>query len=168
MLIPGIRIDSKLQKWQSGLGLIIVEGGNPTILRFGLIVRDLDTIVFPEVLLDDWGHEIGYPALYDWIAEHGDRFPRAEVFGFDLQGKAVQYFLREIDLNASLPCYAYGSDRQSLTGGQLLDSILIPDTEVADQAKIDPPLEITLPLRKARVKWWKIPAEPVQGSPKKE
>jgi len=158
MLIPGTRIDGKLLQSHEGIALILDKSGYPYTLRFGLIVRDLETFILPEMLLDDWGHEIGYPALYEWISEHGDRFPRAEVFGSDLQGRSVQYFLREIDLDARLPCYAYSSDRQSLVDGQLLNSILIPDTDVVEQTRIDPPREFARPLRNARVKWWKVPA----------
>ena len=129
-------------------------------LRFAFVARGPGggDHIFPSFILDDWGREIRSLKLYDWVRENGQRFPRAEIFGFERDGRETQCFLRELELYARLPCYAYRTADQPITGGLLLKGILLPNDSVQTPLRIDTPAGIERPLRAARVTWWQIPA----------
>jgi hypothetical protein len=130
---------------------------NVVILRFALVTRGPGDHIFPAFVLDDWGNEIGSLKLYRWIREHGERFPRGEIFGYERDGRDTQAFLREIELHARLPCYAYSGPDAEIDEGQLLTSILIPQANLSAPRQIQPPEDIKGPLKFARVVWWQIP-----------
>ncbi|MGH2538744.1 MAG: hypothetical protein ACRDHL_15250, partial [Candidatus Promineifilaceae bacterium] len=100
------RLGGYLLRGSAGAALILDEGGPAVMVSYALPLLDSGQIL-PELVLDDWGREIKGLALYAWLREQGQRFPRAEVFGFDSQGDALQCFVREIDLTAGLPLYAH-------------------------------------------------------------
>jgi hypothetical protein len=126
-------------------------------LRYAFVTQGVESHVLPAFVLDDWGKEIKSLELYEWVREYGDQFPRAEVFGFDLSGKATQVFLRELELVSKLPCYAYPTKETPLAAGVLVEAILLPDPGVTtvEKAKRPPATEVGQPLRSARVSWWR-------------
>ncbi len=130
-------------------------------LRYALVVMGPEDHVLPALLLDDWGHEIRGLEIYQFIREHGDDFPRAEVFGFDLDGSETQLFLRSLELYVRWPCYVYVSADAPLAAGVRLDAVLLPTAgTVAPQPVNKPDKEaITRPLRAAQVSWWLVPPE---------
>lgn len=125
-------------------------------LAYALITLGPGNQILPVSLLDDWGNEIKKLELYRWIREYGMRFPRAEVFGFSPTGESEQYFLRDLELIASHPVYAFVEADDSIKSGVLLQAVLIADPEVEVAQPIDPPDDIGLPLREARVSWWRV------------
>ncbi len=131
---------------------------NIVYLRCAFVTRGPGDHIFPAMILDDWGKEIGSLKLYRWVTEHGERFPRAEIFGFERDGRDTQAFLREIELYARLPCYAYTTSEQPVEEGVLLNAILIPHASITRPQQIKRPLDLKLPLKAARVTWWQIPA----------
>ncbi|MFN2136671.1 MAG: hypothetical protein ACK2UK_11995 [Candidatus Promineifilaceae bacterium] len=145
-------------------GLILLDPGPPEdapdslYLRFALVTRGPGDHIFPAFILDDWGKEIRTAALYDWVREYGDHFPRGEIFGFEQDGRETQAFLREMEIYARLPCYACISPREPVEESHLLTTILLPDAAVGAPQRIKPPAELATPLRRARVIWWRIPA----------
>lgn len=126
-------------------------------MRYALVTRGPGDHIFPAFLLDDWGREIAGPKLYRWIRENGEQFPRAEIFGFEADGRETQAFLRELELYAKLPCYAYDDETRPVTAGYLLSAILLPDPTTSTITAIKRPQEIKYPLRAARVTWWQVP-----------
>lgn len=130
-------------------------------LRFAFVTRGPGggDHIFPSFILDDWGREIRSLALYDWVRENGQRFPRAEIFGFERDGRETQCFLRELELYARLPCYVYRSADQPVAEGLRLDAILLPHDSVQRPLRIEKPDGIERPLRAAWVTWWQIPVE---------
>ena len=134
------------------------EAENIVYLRYALVTRGPGDHIFPAFVLDDWGKERGNLRLYGWVRENGDRFPRAEIFGFEQDGRETQAFLREMDLYARYPCYAYAAADQAVTEGHLLSAILLPDPSVTEPKQIKRPEDLKLPLRAARVTWWLVPA----------
>lgn len=126
-------------------------------LRFALITRGPEEHIFPAFLLDDWGNEVRGRSLFTWAYEEGDRFPRAEIFGFEQDGRETQVFLRELELYARLPCYAYRSPEVPLPEGVLLNAILLPQADVQAPQRIKPPADLQRPLAAARVSWWHVP-----------
>ena len=74
--------------------LLLDETAGPIVLRYALVRQGTEEHILPAFLLDDWGAEIKGLALYRWIEEQGDYFPRAELFGFDAGGGETQVFLR--------------------------------------------------------------------------
>ena len=83
------------------------------MLRYAFVTRGPGggDHIFPAFVLDDWGREIRTLKLY-------------------------QCFLRELELYARLPCYAYPVEEQSVIKGILLDAILLPDAAAVDPQQI--------------------------------
>jgi hypothetical protein len=126
-------------------------------VRYALILMGTEHHLFPSFLIDDWGSEVRGLALYDWVQENGNQFPRAEIFAFNQHGVSVQYFLRELELYAKLPAYVYPERKTPLEEGKLLSAILLPDAAVMVPEKIKRPSQLKRPLASARVFWWKVP-----------
>jgi hypothetical protein len=127
-------------------------------LRFAFVIRGPEHHVFPALALDDWGGEIRGLALYQWVKEYGEQFPRAEVFGYDLDGSRTQFFLRALELYARLPCYVYRETAAPVTAGQLVKAILLPASQVIKPVRLSrAPQEVERPLRAAHVSWWHVP-----------
>ena len=148
----------------NGRTALLLKDGRPAVetadvlyLRYAFVTQGVESHILPAFVLDDWGKEIKWLELYEWVREYGDQFPRAEVFGFDLSGKTTQVFLRELDLVSKLPCYAYPAKETPLAAGSLVEAILLPDPGVTtvEKAKRPPATEVGQPLRSARVSWWR-------------
>ncbi|MCP4421129.1 MAG: hypothetical protein GY805_31340 [Chloroflexi bacterium] len=126
-------------------------------LRFAFVTVGVEQHLFPSFLIDDWGGEVRSRALYRWVQDNGNQFPRAEVFGFEQNGASVQYFVRELELYAKLPCYVYPSRQTPLADGLLLDAILLPEPTISQPEKTKRPSQLKRPLASARVTWWQVP-----------
>ena len=127
-------------------------------LRFAFVTLGVEQHLFPGFLIDDWGGEVRSLPLYRWVQENGNQFPRAEIFGFERNGTSVQYFVRELELYAKLPCYVYPNRQTLLADGVLLDAILLPESTISQPEKIKRPSHLRRPLAAARVTWWHVPA----------
>ena len=95
-------------------------------LRTAYLRRGTEQPIFPAFLLDDWGSEIRKLELYRWVAEFGDQFPRAELFGFDANGLETQQFLRDLEIHLPLPLFATAERAASVTAAQRLTEIVRP------------------------------------------
>lgn len=126
-------------------------------LRFAFVVMGTEAPLFPSFLIDDWGGEVRGTAVYQWVKENGNQFPRAEIFGFDGQGNEVQRFVRELELYAKPPCTAYPDRETPLAKGTPVHAILLPEAGIAEPVKIKRPLNLKRPLSAARVTWWQVP-----------
>lgn len=142
-----------------GAALFLDPSANTLYLRYAFVERETEQHVFPESVLDDWGHEIKTLSLYDWVFENGVHFPRAEVFGFSFDGSQRQRFLRELDLTSGLICYAYERVQSSLSDGNSIKAVLIADAESDVPRRIVRPDDVGPPLAYARVAWWSVSAE---------
>lgn len=125
-------------------------------LSYALVTRGPEHQILPSVLLDDWGMEIGRLDLYRWIEENGQMFPRAEVFGTDPFGVKTQYFLRDLELSAKYPLYAFAERNAASASAARVNAILIPDDLTDEPQRITRPSDIKPPLRKADVEWWRV------------
>lgn len=134
------------------------EDPDTLILRFPFLTRGPGDPIFPAIVVDDWGREMRTAALYAWVRENGDRFPRSEIFGFEADGRETQVFLREMELLGRLPCYAYASPQMAVNEGVQIHAILLPDEAVTEPTLTTGPDGLKLPLRLARVSWWRVPA----------
>lgn len=126
-------------------------------LRFAFVTVGVEEHLFPSFLIDDWGGEVRSLPLYRWVQDKGNQFPRAEIFGFERDGTSVQYFVRELELYAKLPCYVYPDKQTPLAEGRLLDAILLPEPTISQPEKIKRPSHLKRPLAAARVRWWQVP-----------
>ncbi|MEJ2747503.1 MAG: hypothetical protein P8183_06300, partial [Anaerolineae bacterium] len=95
-------------------------------LRLAFTTLEVEQPIFPGFVLDDWGNEIKSLALYTWFEEFASRFPRAELFGFDAQGRETQLFLRELEQYSKWPCYAYPAADTAVSDGVRIEAILLP------------------------------------------
>lgn len=130
--------------------------GDTVYLAYALVTQGPEYQIMPSVLLDDWGNEVGSPALYDWIRENGLRFPRAEVFGESPAGAPAQYFLRDLELLGRFPVYAFRDADAPTAEGVLVGDVLIPDAATTEPQPIDPPADIAFPLREGQLRWWRV------------
>ncbi|WP_420644837.1 hypothetical protein [Candidatus Leptofilum sp.] len=130
---------------------------NLLYLRFAFVIMGTEAPLYPRFLIDDWGGEVRGTAVYQWVKENGNQFPRAEIFGFDGQGNDVQFFVRELELYAKLPCTAYPDRDVPLAEGVPVHAILLPDESVTEPNKIKRPSGLKRPLSAARVSWWRVP-----------
>jgi hypothetical protein len=153
-------------------GMLFVDNGRATLLitdldpaletersiylRFAFPFQGTEEPILPVSVLDDWGDEIGGLGLYEWVREFGEQFPRAELFGFDLNGQERQCFLRELELHGRMPCYAYRARDVPLSQGILVESIMLAEASVLVPRKIKPPPTVKRPLRSAMVTWWVV------------
>ncbi|MGD2078864.1 MAG: hypothetical protein PVH18_10800 [Chloroflexota bacterium] len=144
--------------------LLLTPEGRRYTLRLGLVVRGAEEIVLPEILLDDWGHQIGGLALYQWVEQNAPHFPRAELFGFDLRGQDRQYFIRDLDLTAKYACYLYEAPSSAIADGTQLTSILLPVAHPGQRARTEPPADVSFPLANADLRWWLV-QETLAGRP---
>lgn len=133
-------------------------GAAPLYLAYALTLQGVESPIFPALLLDDWGNEIAKLALYDWLGEHGDLFPRATVFGFEADGRETQCFVRGLELHWKYPCYVYPQRETAVADGVPVAHMLMTDDERPAVEPIKPPADRPLPLRRARVRWWTGPA----------
>ncbi len=133
------------------------ESGNLIYLRFAFVTHGPGDPIFPSFILDDWGREIRGLKLYEWVWKNGERFPRGEIFGFEKDGRETQCFLRELEIYARLPTYAFQNDNQRVTEGALLNAVLLPEKSIDAPSQISRPEEIEQPLQSALVSWWRAP-----------
>ena len=133
------------------------ESNDLLYLRFAFVTRGMGDHIFPSFILDDWGREIRGLKLYEWVRENGERFPRGEIFGYEQDGRETQCFLRELELYARLPTYAYKNVEQPVTTGSLLNAVLLPEESAIVPYQVSKPVEVMRPLRSALVSWWRVP-----------
>lgn len=150
------RVNGRLQTAGAQSILLLDDEAETLYLRFAILTVNLEHQILPALLLDDWGHEMKSLELYEWTRENGLRFPRAELFGFDPHGQEVQYFLRDLDLLARYPCYAYFKSDTPLADGRPLEAVCLPDPVLGGPVKIRRPEHVESPLRHAQVSWWRI------------
>jgi hypothetical protein len=138
-------------------GVLVVDQTRAEVcLRYALVELSSGSLFFPELLLDDWGHEISTLELYRWIRENGPLFPRAELFGYDFEGNDRQYFLREIDQLSRYPCYGYATLGAPLREGLKVSSFVIAVDEPIQVQRVSDSGEITWPMSNAAVRWWQV------------
>ena len=157
--LPGVLFNEREQAavwWQPP-----AEGATSTehvVLRYGLTMRGTEQPFFPAFLLDDWGNEVRKLGLYQWLRENGDFYPRAELFGFDLQGNESQHFVREFELYYKYSCYAYPSIETPIENGVRVAHVLVTDEVQTELTRIKRPTTATTPLRRINAQWWSAPA----------
>lgn len=121
-------------------------------LTFALVTMGKEEHILPGLVLDDWGNEISSLNLYSWLRENGDCFPRAEVFGTDIAGVPLQIFVRALELFASYPLYV---SHQAQDGLVRAHTIIVAEGSAISPERIPVPDSVSLPLREARVEWWR-------------
>ncbi len=135
------------------------ETADSLYLRFPFVVQGSEELVFPAFLLDDWGGEVKGAGLYAWFVDYSAQFPRAELFGFTLDGSQTQLFLRDLEIYAKLPCYVYLPGQLEVRQGTLVNAILLPDPAATTPQKIKRPLQMKRPFALARLSWWQVPPQ---------
>jgi hypothetical protein len=139
------------------------EASSALFLRYALVMQGTERHIFPSLLLDDWGKERDTIGLYRWIFEQGQRFPRAEIFGFDHLGRKTQVFLRDLEIFFKYPCYIAPARNASIADSERLHVIFLPEPgrQGAPQ-EVEAPEQITWPLRHSAVQWRQANARTLQ------
>lgn len=142
---------------QDGFRALVLESdteseGPSLWLLYALVTMGKEEHIFPGLVLDDWGNEYKSLALYGWIRENGDRFPRAEVFGKDSNGEEAQLFVRVLELYATYPVYVDYEGSEEL---ERVHAFILPDRTYTQPERITVPDHVDLPMREARVSWWR-------------
>jgi hypothetical protein len=151
-------VHGRIHRQEQRAILLLEEAAPALLLRCAFVELYGEGQILPALLLDDWGKEIKTIALYDWVREYGLQFPRAEIFGFDPQGRSTQYFLRDLELFSKYPGYIYSGAATAVSEGVLLDAVALPGSVSVPQ-RIKRPSTIGGLLRYARVSWWSIRPE---------
>lgn len=150
------RLNGAIYKQEDGTAkLLLGEAAGRVYVRYGLVVLGTERVVIPALALDDWGNERATLDVYRWIYEEGQRFPRAEVFGYTADGRETQIFLRDLEIFMKYRCFAYESRKAPVEEGMQVDVILLPDEEWSGKAG-EVPAEIGWPLRHAAVAWERV------------
>ena len=134
--------------------LIVSPGEKLVFLSFAFRVLVAEEYIIPESILDDWGHEITGLGLYDWVRQNGERFPRAEVFGYNLAGEVRQFFVRELDFLGRYLCLGWVDETNVIRDAFTIESILIADHSVDNVKPVSKPLLKSTPICYADVDWW--------------
>jgi hypothetical protein len=134
------------------------EGGPQVHLAYPLVTLGPEEHVFPCFILDDWGKERTGLEVYAWIEENGNHYPRAEIFAMGSAGDERQQFLREFDLLARFPVYALPSRKSPITEAVRIRAIVRTDDSVAEPTREKRPTDMTGPLARSRVSWWRAPS----------
>jgi len=125
-------------------------------LRFAFVLQGSETLLFPASVLDDWGGEIRSQAIYQWVRDFGDQFPRAEIFGFDADGRQAQRFVRELELTSHLAVMAFRNKGAEMRDGVSVEAILLPDVQTQEPVQIRRPSRWKRPLSAANLSWWHV------------
>lgn len=134
-------------------------GPDSLYLCFAVVVQGPDDPILPAFVLDDWGKERRDLAVYEWLEDEGHRFPRSEVFGYDIDGSEAQCFVRALELYVNLPCFVFPTRKPEVTEGVRIEAILLPEAGITKPEKAKRPSHFTRPLRKAKVSWWQVPPD---------
>jgi len=133
---------------------------HPIYLRYALTLMGTERPFFPSFILDDWGQEIKKLKMYKWLHIEGDRFPRAEIFGYvynvQNEWEKTQYFARDLELSARYPVYAYEDKAQDLAEGVILSAIISTHDDQSEWAS-GQARPFKTPLGRSRVRWWQMP-----------
>ena len=142
-------------------GLLWLPTAETTIyLRYALVEMGTERPFWPSFILDDWGREIRGLALYRWLQEEGERFPRAEIFGYDAHWVQEQGFVRAMELHDPHPCLAYPTAETPLAEGVRLRHVLVVEEGMVGTTRLaKPPEGVPFPLGRARVQWWRVGQE---------
>lgn len=134
------------------------EDGPKVHLAYALVTLGPEEHVFPCVVLDDWGKEMKGLQVYEWMQENGNAFPRAEIFAVGRAGDERQQFLREFELYARYPVYALPSLQSPITDAVRIRAIVMTDDSVDEPTRTERPVEVSGPLARARLSWWRVPS----------
>lgn len=138
----------------------------PLYARYALVMLGTDAPLFPAFLLDDWGNELRGAKLYRWLRSQGHLYPRSEIFGYDVQGRETQRFVREIELHERYYCYICTERRAPLEACVLVHDIVLADPGVTTPIATKPPAGVKAPLRRVRAHWHRVPpAALLQNTP---
>lgn len=135
-----------------------LESGPKVHLLYALVTLGPEEHVFPCLLLDDWGKEVTGLTVYEWIQTNGNAFPRAELFAVGRAGDERQHFLREFELYARYPVYALPSRSTPVANAVRIRAILRTDASTEEPARTKRPPDVTGPLSRALVGWWRVPS----------
>lgn len=147
------------------------EGDENTVyLRYALTEMGTLRPLWPAFVLDDWGKERKGLAMFRWIRQEGDRFPRAEVFGYDDGWQEVQAFLRALELYVRYPCKVYPTAETPPQDGYWVKHIILPDeTAVQPMSFKELPTNLPagfnapqIPLAQAKVTWWLVHPQQIE------
>ncbi len=137
----------------------------PLYLRYAVTIRGPESLVFPALVLDDYGNEIRKLKLYAWVRKEGDYHPRSDLFGFDLAGNETQNFVRELEIYFKYPLFVYASLEAPLQAGVRVSKVLLLNDSVGEREKGFRPKTVKTPLRHAAVEWWQLPLNELSGLP---
>lgn len=141
-----------------GRGALILSATAKTIyVRYAFVTLAEGAPILPELVLDDWGHEIRGLGVYRWVSANLLQFPRAEVFGYDANGARAQLFLRELEPMLRLQCYAYARPSEPLKDGKPIVAALTVDEDAPALQRTGIGPDLSWPMRHSEVSWWTMP-----------
>ena len=143
MKVVAQRVQGKLLT-ANGRNTLLLHNPEPTAeetadslyLRFAFVLQGIESPIFPAELLDDWGNPIKKWKMYEWILDYADEFPRAEIFGFDANGRETQCFLRDLEYAERVHCYAYADKELPIANGVRVEAVLLPTVGLGESVRV--------------------------------
>lgn len=129
-------------------------------LRFGFAFLGTEKPLIPSFVIDDRGNEIHRLRLMEWVYEKGDIYPRAEIFGYELnranEWVETQAFLREIELSLRFFTWVV-DDLKAAPAGLFVHRLAIFDASVSAPTRSQRPDDWLLPLKRSQATFWRLP-----------
>lgn len=131
-------------------------------LRFGFAFRGNERPVIPSFVIDDNGNEEHRLRFLEWVYNEGDRYPRSEVFGYELNEDgsdwiATQCFIRELELSLRFYTWVVDDLKAGAGDGLRVDRFGIATDGLTKPQRIKRPEEWLLPLKRAQATCWALP-----------
>lgn len=149
------KVLGRVVEFEGESAVILDENADTLWIGYAMVELGTDALLFPEVVVDDWGTEITKSKMFRWIREFGMQFPRSEVFGFTPEGKQSQWFVRELEHAVRFPCFVYPEKESAVSEGIQLRSVIVLDESVEGIEKSKRPKELKRPIPNAGVRWWR-------------
>ena len=93
-----------------GPAALLVAG--PLILRYGIrFLGKPHLSIVPGLIVLDYGDMLTGEAAWDFVTQHSNRYPRAEVFGYRHDGRDDMMRVRDLDIALPPAVLAYLDDK---------------------------------------------------------
>lgn len=152
-----VRLDQVLPKKADP----IPAGSQQLWLRFGFALRGSEKPVIPSFVIDDDGKEEHRLRFLEWVYNEGDRYPRSEVFGYELDHNNLwidmQCFIRELELSLRFYTWVVEDPKAGPGDGLRVDRLGVVVAGVAKPQPMKRPEDWLLPLKWSQASCWALP-----------
>jgi len=152
-----VRLDQILPKRDEPLP----AGSDRLWLRFGFAFRGTENPLLPSFVKNDTGEEEHRLRFLEWVYNDGDRYPRSEIFGYELDHKGnwvdMQCFIRELELSHRFYTWVVDDLKGGPGDGLRVDRLGIVQDGITEPMRVKRPADWLLPLKRSQATCWALP-----------